>query len=221
MNILAFNGSPRTKGNTALLLEEFLKGAREYGAYCEAIHTSDIELKNCRGCLRCNVIKRCSIGKDDWKMLSNKILGADVLVFASPIYFHHVTAPLKNIIDRFRSFVHVQITESGLRHTPWHRWNKKFILLLCMGSPSSSEAQPVINLFTSMVHMLGSENSLHYVTATRLAVTRQVVMSKDELQKLYVKMRIPAHLVEKDHKSNREILQSCCALGREMGRSVL
>ena len=119
MNILAFNGSPRRAGNTAHLVREFLRGAREAGARAEELVAEELNLKYCRGCLRCNVLKRCSIKGDDWEAVSQKILKADVLVFASPIYFHHLTAPLKKLLDRFRSFIHVQITEQGLRHTPW------------------------------------------------------------------------------------------------------
>ena len=118
MNILAFNGSPRRAGNTTHLVREFLRGAREAGARAEELVAEELNLKYCRGCLRCNVLKRCSIKGDDWEAVSQKILEADVLVFASPIYFHHLTAPLKKLLDRFRSFIHVQITNRGCGTRP-------------------------------------------------------------------------------------------------------
>jgi len=147
MNILAFNGSPRRKGNTALLMEELLRGASESGATTEEIIAENIKLDFCKGCLRCNLIKRCAIKSDAWNTLCSKILSADVLIFASPIYFHHLTASLKKILDRFRSFLNVQITEHGLKHTPWHEWKKQFVLLLCLGSSDDADAKPVIDLF--------------------------------------------------------------------------
>ena len=119
MNILSLNGSPRRKGNISLLLEEFIRGARESRAKSEEIVAEEVNLKYCKGCLRCNLLKRCAIKGDNWPVLSSKILNADALIFASPIYFHHITAPLKKILDRFRSFLHVQLTEQGLKHTPW------------------------------------------------------------------------------------------------------
>lgn len=110
MNILAFNGSPRRTGNTAQLLREFIRGAQDAGARAEALAAGGLNLKYCRGCLRCNVLRRCTMSGDDWPELSAKILAAEVLVFASPVYFHHFSAPLKKLLYRFRSFIQVQIT---------------------------------------------------------------------------------------------------------------
>lgn len=144
--ILAFNGSARKLGNTSFLLNHFLDGAKKFDTRSEEIQAHQLNLVYCTGCLRCNLIKRCSIRNDDWNELSAKILESDVLVFATPVYFHHVSAQLKKIIDRFRSFVHVQITESGLKHTPHVEWEKDFVLLLSLGSSSDLDAQPVIEL---------------------------------------------------------------------------
>ena len=145
--IVAFNGSARVNGNTHFLLKSFLEGAEKSGAEIEKVNAHEINLDYCTGCLRCNLIKRCSIRGDEWNELSAKILESDVLVFATPIYFHHVSGQLKKIIDRFRSFVHVQITESGLKHTPHLEWDKDFVLLMSLGSSSDADAKPVIELF--------------------------------------------------------------------------
>ena len=110
--ILAFNGSPRSGSNTSYLLEHFLEGTSLSPDNFEVIEPHALHLDHCHGCLRCNVLRRCSISGDDWEQISGKILDADVLVFASPIYFHHLPGPVKILLDRFRSFNHVQITES-------------------------------------------------------------------------------------------------------------
>jgi multimeric flavodoxin WrbA len=217
MNILAFNGSPRRKGNTSQLLHELLRGAQECGAQIEEIVAEKVKLKYCKGCLKCNLLKRCAIKGDDWPELSAKILNADVLIFASPIYFHHLSAPLKKILDRFRSFLHVRITEEGLKHTPWHEWRKQFVLILCIGSSDDDDAQPVINLFRFITTILGSENRLHSIIGTRLAVTGQVKMTKEELATLYPKLHLLSHLAEKDYHRNQTLLKKCCKLGRELG----
>jgi hypothetical protein len=75
-------------------------------------------------------------------------------------------------LDRFRPFNHVQITETGLEHTPWQEWKKDFVLLLTMGSPDPSDAKPVIDLFDFVKSILGHGNKLHVITATRVAVAR-------------------------------------------------
>lgn len=215
MNILTFNGSPRRNGNTSALLQEFMRGAREVGTPVEEIIAQNINLKYCTGCLKCNLLKQCAIRNDDWQDLSKKIIEADVLVFASPVYFHHLTAPLKKILDRFRSFMHVQIAEHGLKHTPWHHWQKNFVLLLCLGSSIEDDAQPIIDLFKFMVEVLGPENKLSSIVGTRLAVFNQVRMSQQELRTLYSKLNLPVSLVEEDYQRNQQLLQHCYELGKE------
>lgn len=211
--VLILDGSTRKMGNTSILVQHFSKGAEKNTTHIEHVLAKDLDIKYCNGCLRCNLIKRCSIRGDDWEELSQKINEADVLIFASPIYFHYLTAPLKNIIDRFRSFVHVQITETGLIHTPWQNWNKDFVLLLSMGSSDDSEAQPVIDLFNYMKDVLGDNNRLHVIKGTRLAVIKQVQKTEDELKELYPKLKLDQQLAENDFKKNQEILKNCYELG--------
>ncbi|MCK5170464.1 MAG: flavodoxin family protein [Bacteroidales bacterium] len=211
--VLVLDGSTRKLGNTSILLQHFVNGAKNNTEDIEQVQAKDIDIKYCNGCLRCNLIKRCSIRDDDWEDLSQKIDEADVLVFASPIYFHYLTAPLKNIIDRFRSFVHVQITETGLIHTPFKEWNKDFVLLLSMGSSDDKDAQPVIDLFEYMKEVLGEKNRLHVIKATRLAVIKQVQKTEEELKELYPKLKLDESLAEADFIKNQEILKECFDLG--------
>ncbi len=214
--VLVLDGSTRKLGNTSVLLQHFIDGAKNNTGNIEQVQAKDIDIKYCNGCLRCNLIKCCSIREDDWEDLSQKIDEADVLVFASPIYFHYVSAPLKNIIDRFRSFVHVQITETGLIHTPFKEWNKDFVLLLSMGSSDDKDAQPVIDLFEYMKEVLGDKNRLHVIKATRLAVIKQVQKTEEELKELYPKLKLDESLAEADFIKNKEILKECFDLGKNL-----
>jgi NAD(P)H-dependent FMN reductase len=220
MNVLAFNGSPRRNGNTSLLLAELVRGVRDAGGKAQEVTAQDLDLKYCTGCLRCNMIKRCALSGDDWKMLNEKILEADALVFASPVYFHHLTAPLKKIIDRFRSYINVQITPESIRHRPWLPWNKRFVLLLSMGSSDAAEAQPVIDLFRFMTAILGDENTLEVIAGTRLAVAGQVARPAIDLAGLYEKLGLPVSLAVDDSLRNRELLQRCYDTGRKLGRQA-
>ncbi|MCK5029736.1 MAG: flavodoxin family protein [Bacteroidales bacterium] len=216
--ILILDGSTRKLGNTSVLLQHFTEGAQNNSVDIEHVLAKDLNIKYCNGCLRCNLIKRCSIRDDDWEKLSQKINEADILVFASPIYFHYVTAPLKNIIDRFRSFVHVQITETGLIHTPWNNWTKDFVLLLSLGSSDDSDAQPVIDLFEYMKEVLGDNNKLHVIKATRLAVIKQVQKTEEELRELYPKLMLDENLAKADFKKNQDVLKECFDLGKELSK---
>jgi len=214
--ILIFNGSPRKTGNISILIENFRQGALKYTDFIEEINPYNINLEYCTGCLRCNLLKRCSISKDEWTDLSKKIMDADVLVFGSPVYFHHVTAPLKKIIDRFRSFVKVQITETGLIHTPHNIWNKEFVLILSMGSPDTADAKPIVELFNYITEILGKENRLHVIEATRLGVVKQIDKTLEELENLYEKMEIPVHLSKNDFFKNILLKEKCFKLGEKL-----
>jgi len=214
--VLVLDGSTRKQGNTSILIEHFLNGAKCNTDQIDHVIAKDLKIDYCNGCLRCNLIKRCSISGDDWNELSQKIAEADVLVFASPIYFHYVTSPLKLIIDRFRSLVHVQITEQSVKHTPWQKWNKDFVLLLSMGSSDDSDAQPVLDLFEYMKEVMGEENRLHIIKATRLAVIKQITKTEEELHQLYKKLSIPEYLAKDDVTKNLLILQDCANLGAKL-----
>lgn len=213
--ILALHGSPRANGNSSQLLNAFLRGADENAAQTETIFAHQLKLNHCRGCLRCNLVKRCVLRNDDWEELSQKILAADVLVFSTPIYFHHVPAPLKTIIDRFRSFIHVQILEDGLRHTPWQQWAKKIVLMMSLGSPQEDDALPVINLFQFICQEMGSTNQLSWLVGTRLAVANQIIMDEIQLAGLYEKLKIPIKLAAADHRRNQQLLEQCYNLGKQ------
>jgi multimeric flavodoxin WrbA len=213
MKITAFDGSPRRNGNSTMLLRAFLESPEENDAEIEIYKTDEINIKPCRGCLMCNTLKRCSIRKDDWTEIYRKILDSDVLVFSSPIYFHHTTASMKRLIDRFRSFIHVQITDDGLRHIPHEEWNKKIYLLTAHGSSSLDDAVPLIDLFKFMTEVMGEENDFHTLNAVRLAVSGQISFNEEKLRTLYKKLNISEDLAAEDAVKNREYLGEARRLG--------
>ncbi len=98
--ILIIQGGGRPKGNTAQLIESFTKGAEEAGHQVELISLIKYEVKGCLGCNACRYEKPC-VQKDDFHMLIPKIKGADLIVFATPLYFWTITSRLKAFIERF------------------------------------------------------------------------------------------------------------------------
>jgi putative NADPH-quinone reductase len=214
MNVLAISSSPRSNANSKALLQSFERGLLASGGNMETVHAQDCKLKPCRGCLRCNLVKRCALLNDDWPVLSKKILAADVLVFAGPIYFHHVASPLKLILDRFRSFMHVRITEQGLVHTPWHEWKKHFVLLLAMGAPTDVDASPVVELFEYMTGVLGPQNRLSVIAATGLALAGQITMDTEQLSQLYLRLGLDPKLSDGGYVRNQNYLKAAEELGR-------
>jgi len=81
MKVLAFSGSPRLRGNSSLILEKFLEGAKSGGASVDLINTEDLKIESCKGCLRCNILRRCSLRGDEWSEVSKLIEDSDVMVF--------------------------------------------------------------------------------------------------------------------------------------------
>ncbi|MDM8000083.1 MAG: flavodoxin family protein [Dehalococcoidia bacterium] len=99
MKILGIMGSPRAGGNTDLLLDAVLEGARRQGAEVEKIIVDRLNISPCREYYGCLKDGECTI-RDDMDALYPKLVEADVVVVASPIFFYGVTAQLKALIDR-------------------------------------------------------------------------------------------------------------------------
>ena len=101
MIILGINGSPRKGGNTEIILDRVLDGAREKGASVEKIVLSKL---NFSPCLECENIKDdgSCIVEDDMQLVYKKIDQADVVIIASPIFFGSLSAQTKMMIDRFQ-----------------------------------------------------------------------------------------------------------------------
>ena len=99
MNILIFNGSPRKRGNTDLLLERIEAGIHQAGHTAEQINLAHLTIHPCIGCGHCETEGEC-IFKDDMTVLYDKIDTAHRIVIGSPIYFYGVTAQTKAFIDR-------------------------------------------------------------------------------------------------------------------------
>lgn len=99
MKVLGISTSPRLKGNTDLLLDEVLRGAKSKGAKVEKILIKDLRISPCRECDRCFHKGECVI-KDGMQVLYKKFMACDRLAFASPIYFMAHCAQAKMAIDR-------------------------------------------------------------------------------------------------------------------------
>lgn len=99
MKVLVINGSPRKGGNSDLLCDEFIRGAREAGHTVEKVALRDKAIAPCRACYACFRTGSC-VQRDDMAELLDKIWQADVLLLASPTYFSTMSGPMKNMIDR-------------------------------------------------------------------------------------------------------------------------
>lgn len=97
--VLILSGSPRKGGNSDILCDEFMKGANESGNEVEKIRVVEKKIGYCRACYICKETGICAI-KDDMAEILQKMIDADVIVLASPVYFYSIDAQLKTVIDR-------------------------------------------------------------------------------------------------------------------------
>ena len=102
LKIVAIYGSPRRKGNTAALLRKAIEGARDSGADVEEIVLRDLKISPCLEIYGCLQAGECAI-KDDFQVVRDKILAAQGLILASPVFFYTVSSHTKILMDRFQS----------------------------------------------------------------------------------------------------------------------
>jgi multimeric flavodoxin WrbA len=98
-SILIITSSLRRNSNSSLLANSLASGASEAGNKVEIISLIDKQINFCHGCLACQKTHRCVI-KDDMLSINEKIKKADILVFATPIYYYEMSGLLKTVLDR-------------------------------------------------------------------------------------------------------------------------
>lgn len=97
--VLIISASPRKGGNSDTLCDEFIRGAQESGCEVEKVFLCDRKIGYCTGCGVCNSTHKC-VQNDDMAEILDKMIKADVIVMATPVYFYTMDAQMKTLIDR-------------------------------------------------------------------------------------------------------------------------
>ncbi|MEJ2689010.1 MAG: flavodoxin family protein, partial [Deltaproteobacteria bacterium] len=104
MKVIAFNGSPRKKWNTATLLGKALEGAASQGAETRLVHLYDLQYKGCISCFACKTKGGKSYGdcavQDDLTPIYAEIKKADAIILGSPIYFGDISGEMHSFLER-------------------------------------------------------------------------------------------------------------------------
>ena len=98
--VLLLSGSHRKNGNSDLLCDQFMLGAKEAGNQVEKIILRDKKINYCLACDACKRNGGNCVQKDDMKEILDKMIAADVLVLATPVYFYSISSRMKTLIDR-------------------------------------------------------------------------------------------------------------------------
>jgi multimeric flavodoxin WrbA len=161
MKITVFNGSPQAeKGNTNVMVEAFLEGARKAGAETENVFLAHKKIHYCTGCYTCwlKTPGRCAI-QDDMAELLSKLGSSDLIVFATPLYVDNVTGIMKNFMDRMIPVADPYFEkDSGgeCRHKTTAKAPKIMVISNC-GFPEQSHFQVLKLLFRRIARNMNTE----------------------------------------------------------------
>ena len=176
MKVLGIMGSPRVGGNSDILLEQALAGAKAAGAEVEKIILDKKKIAGCKDCKKCNKMGVCAI-KDDMGEIQKKILEAYAVIHSGPVYFWSMTSQMKAYLDRWCVFFDAE----------W-RWQKVYYprmkgkrigLITVCGDPDVHTADPIVHSFKSTAEM----TKLTWLGAVMASAADRGDVSKDEAAK--------------------------------------
>jgi multimeric flavodoxin WrbA len=152
MKVLGILGSPRVGGNSDVLLEQALAGAKDAGGEAEKIVLSEKKISGCLNCEKCNQTGVCAI-QDDMLEIHKKILDADVILHSVPVYFWAMTAQMKAYLDRWCAFFDAEWRVHKAYHPKMK--GKKIGLITVCGDPDVSTSDPVVHSFKNTCQFSG------------------------------------------------------------------
>ena len=153
--ILILNGSTRAKGNTEALVEAFTNGAEGAGHSIKNFNVNKMNIRGCQGCFGGgkNPDSPC-VQKDDMEKIYPAFREADVIVFASPLYFWNVSAQLKAALDRTFAFLE---GDSGAQI----KNSKECVMLIAAGDSHKENFASVLSLYESVLQYMGWKDLGH------------------------------------------------------------
>jgi multimeric flavodoxin WrbA len=176
MKVLGVMGSPRVGGNSDILLEQALAGAKEAGAEVGKIILDRLKINGCKDCKKCNETGICVI-KDDMPEIHKKILEADAIIHSVPVYFFSMTAQMKAYLDRW----------CALYDAEW-RWQKAYypkmrgkrigVITVC-GDPDAHMADPIVHCFQTSAEM----SKMQWLGAVMVSATDRGEVAANEKAK--------------------------------------
>lgn len=143
--VIAFVGSPRQDGNTAALVEEAVKGARNAGAEAKVYYLEQLQFKGCQGCTTCRQKPECE-QQDDFTPIIAELSAADGIIIGSPIYMWQVSAQTKKLFDRLYPLTGPDLTPRF--------GTKKTLMIYSQANPHADSFQAYFNHTAKMLDKL-------------------------------------------------------------------
>ena len=137
MKIIGINASPRKNANTQTLVEAVLDGAAGKGAETRMVNLRELNINGCLGCEGCKKHPGKCVQKDDLTPLMKEMATYDAIVLGTPVYWYHVTAQFKMLIDRLYSFFELsEDPETGEPiYKSWFPTDRKVVIIISRGDP--------------------------------------------------------------------------------------
>ncbi len=146
MRILVLTGSPRRNGNSNTLAEHFIRGAKEAGHEVARFDAAFRTVHPCMGCNHCGMNGPC-VFQDDFGFVREHLVEAELVAFATPMYYFGFSAQLKAVIDRFYAI-------NGQIHVP-----KRAVLMMTYANSAASEAVPIETHWRTLLRYLGWQDA--------------------------------------------------------------
>lgn len=147
MNVIAINGSPRKKGNTAAIINAVLDGARSAGAETSEAHLHTLDMKGCMGCLSCRTKHGVCAQKDALSPFLEAMKSCDGVVFGCPIYMYRICGQMKLFVDRLYS---LYPPKEGGGYNSAVPPGKRFAVVISQGAPDAEQYSKSVRWLAGM-----------------------------------------------------------------------
>ncbi len=149
-HVVGFVGSPRSEGNTDILVDEILAGAKEAGATVEKVMLGDLAVNPCKACYACRPGGKC-IQDDDMTDLYEKMQASDVWVIGTPVYWWGPSAQLKAFVDRW-------FEKAGDKNDQAKTFKgRRIVLALPMGDTDPKTGRHIVGMFIDALAFVGAD----------------------------------------------------------------
>ena len=170
--VLIISTSLRANANSEILAHETERGAKEAGNEVEFITLKDKEIKFCKGCMACQKLGKCVIN-DDANAITSKMKEADVIVWATPIYYYEMSGQMKKLIDRANS-----LFATG------KNFSETYVITTSADS-SKGVVQTVLNGIKGWISCFSNLKLMGYLEAGGLNEANAVLEKKDLLKQAF------------------------------------
>ena len=193
MKVLGFVGSPRKKGNTAVLVDTFLEGATSSGAEVKKIFLAGHTINQCMGCYRNCILKpgyRCATFRDDMDTLLQEMVSSDLMLFASPYYCASYTAIMARFLERCLPLWEVEIvgemgTMDAFKFINNHLKGKKAVTGLVQDYKDPSTAQLAVKAFEETLGKTYMMNIVEKIHVTDVRDIGDINNKTEVLEKIF------------------------------------